>query len=510
MAGLGGIEQVFGSLQRVVGGDARRFVDDQNTVDRPSPLFTPRQSVVLPLPGAILGYREIDQRRQLLPALAAGVVVKTQLGNRAHADRLGRLGAEESGRAVENLDCRRRIRFVLGHDKIEIHLGLGEVAADLDHGDIDDPQAGIVHLIANELGELPLQGIGNPVGTAEFFWHVSSTLARQITALSSELARDLLHIEHFDLIAGPDVVVVLDPDAALGPAAHLADIILEAPQRLQHTLVDHHVVAQYADGLAAVNRALGDDAPGNLAELGRTEYFPNLGDTDDLLADLRRQHPRQRLLDVIQQSVDHAVVADFDAFGFRQLAAADVGAHIEADHHGTGGQRQVDIRLGETADTGGDHIDRHFVVLDVAERSQDRLQGAAHIRLEHNRQHFLLDIVAKAGKHALQLRRLLAGHALFARLLLAEISHFPGFPLIGHDDELVAGVGGDVEADDLHRNGRTRLGDRPAVLVIHQTDLANALSGQNKIPLAQSAGLYQRCSHHAAAFLQPRLDDDTL
>ena len=46
-----------------------------------------------------------------------------------------------------------------------------------------------------------------------------------------------------DLVAHFDVVVVLDPNAALGPCLHLVDVVFETTQRLELTLVDDDVVA---------------------------------------------------------------------------------------------------------------------------------------------------------------------------------------------------------------------------------------------------------------------------
>src|SRR5690606_6057949 len=209
------------------------------------------------------------------------------------------------------------------------HLGVGHVPAHFHRGDVDDAEARIAHLGANELGELPLQGVGNPVGAAEFSWHGWARLPEGVPRHPpSQLARNLLHVKDFDLVAGLDVIVILHTDAALGTAAHFGHVVLEAPQGFQHALVDHHVVAQHTDRLALVHGALGDDTAGDLAELGRAEHIANLGDTDDLLADFRGQHAGQGRLDVIEQVVDHAVIADIDPFLFRQLAGGGLGADV--------------------------------------------------------------------------------------------------------------------------------------------------------------------------------------
>src|SRR5690606_29172576 len=108
-----------------------------------------------------------------------------------------------------------------------------------------------------------------------------------ITALQGALDFDAL--EALDLVARLHVVVLLDADAALGAAADLVDVLLEAAQGFQLALEDHGVVAQHADRLAALDHAFHDHAAGHGAELGAAEHVADLGRADDLLADLHAQ-----------------------------------------------------------------------------------------------------------------------------------------------------------------------------------------------------------------------------
>src|SRR6266568_7357169 len=64
----------------------------------------------------------------------------------------------------------------------------------------------------------------------------------------SELQRagDFLDLEALDHVADLDVLVILEGHAALIAFTHLADLVLEALQRLQGAVVDHDVVAQEA------------------------------------------------------------------------------------------------------------------------------------------------------------------------------------------------------------------------------------------------------------------------
>ena len=55
---------------------------------------------------------------------------------------------------------------------------------------------------------------------------------------------DALDGEDFDDVADLDVVVVLEPDAALEASLHLAHVVLEAAERAQAAFVDEDVIPQ--------------------------------------------------------------------------------------------------------------------------------------------------------------------------------------------------------------------------------------------------------------------------
>src|SRR5690606_20892510 len=72
---------------------------------------------------------------------------------------------------------------------------------------------------------------------------------------TSERPCNLLHLVGLDDVALAQVVPALDADAALEPLAHLAHVLLEAPQRAERAVVDHDVVAQHAHPCAAPDQA---------------------------------------------------------------------------------------------------------------------------------------------------------------------------------------------------------------------------------------------------------------
>ena len=89
-------------------------------------------------------------------------------------------------------------------------------------------------------------------------------------------ARNLDARVALDLVADAHVLVVPHADAALGAGTDLADVVLEAAQGFERSFEDHHVVAQHADRVVALDRAFDDHTARDLAELLRAEHFAHL------------------------------------------------------------------------------------------------------------------------------------------------------------------------------------------------------------------------------------------
>src|SRR5205085_2571739 len=73
-------------------------------------------------------------------------------------------------------------------------------------------------------------------------------------------ACDLAHLEGLDDVAGPDVGVVRQRDAALEPLAHLGGVVLLAPERADARLGDDDTLAQQPGLGVAPDAASGDHA----------------------------------------------------------------------------------------------------------------------------------------------------------------------------------------------------------------------------------------------------------
>src|SRR5688500_10386567 len=184
-----------------------------------------------------------------------------------------------------------------------VHPGVRQVRRQLDVRDRERLQPRVAHLAPQHLAQDALHLLGDPTRARNLAWH----------RRSSGVAHDLDAGEALDLVAHADVVVVAHADAALGACADFTDVVLEAPERVEFALVNHDVVAQHADRIAALDETLDHETAGYGAELARAEHLPHLGETDDLLLDLGLYQARDRELNVVDRLVDDAVVADVDA-----------------------------------------------------------------------------------------------------------------------------------------------------------------------------------------------------
>jgi len=107
-------------------------------------------------------------------------------------------------------------------------------------GDRHGLQARIVDVATQHFRERALHLLGDATGARDFTRHGAPLRA----------ARDLDPGEALDLVTRADVVVIAHADAALGAGANFVDVVLEASQRVEFALVDHHVVAQHAHRVA--------------------------------------------------------------------------------------------------------------------------------------------------------------------------------------------------------------------------------------------------------------------
>src|SRR5580700_3075036 len=164
----------------------------------------------------------------------------------------------------------------------------------------------------------------------------------------------LPHLEGLDRVGDPDIVVA-DADTALEALADLGRVLLEPPQRVHRQVVgDHHAVPDQPRLVTAVDRAAAHDAAGHVADPGHPEDLPDLRRAELDLLELGLEHALERGLDLLDRLVDDRVVADIHALALGQLARPAGRPDVEADDHRIRGDGQVDVVLGDRADTPAD------------------------------------------------------------------------------------------------------------------------------------------------------------
>src|SRR5687768_13165211 len=191
---------------------------------------------------------------------------------------------------------------------------------------------------------------------------VTNTMVRRrmnkstTTALQRPL--ELLADVCLEPVADLDVVVALELDAALEAALDVLHVFLHAAERVDREVFrDHLAVADQADLAAALDVAVGDHAAADVADLADLEDLAYLGVAVQLLADLRLEQSAQRLLEVVEDLVDHAVQADLDAALLGHRAGRLVGHDVEADDDRAARVGQLDVAFRDRSDRAVDHAD---------------------------------------------------------------------------------------------------------------------------------------------------------
>src|SRR5262245_10673496 len=109
-------------------------------------------------------------------------------------------------------------------------------------------------------------------------------------------------------------IEVLQRDAALEASCDLAHIVLKALQTVGARLDQLLAAAQDPHLIVAMYCPVEDHAACDITSPRDAEDLTNFGVTVDDIAKHRLEHALERLFDVLDQVVDHAVIADLDAF----------------------------------------------------------------------------------------------------------------------------------------------------------------------------------------------------
>ena len=146
-----------------------------------------------------------------------------------------------------------------------------QILRDLHRRDGHVADARILDLAADELGQHPLHLCFDlrPCRPPRGLVLARAHATRTVRATS-------VRVKHSIWSTDADILVVLHADAALGAGTNLAHVILEAPQRLELALEDHHAFTQHANRIVALDHAFGDQAAGHDAELAGAEHVAHL------------------------------------------------------------------------------------------------------------------------------------------------------------------------------------------------------------------------------------------
>src|SRR5499427_6439764 len=302
--------------------------------------------------------------------------------------------------------------------------------------------------------------------------------------------RLLPHLVGLDHVADVDVVVA-EADTALVALADLGDVVLEPAQRIdREALRDHDAVADQAGLAAAVDRARAHDAAGDVAGPRHPEDLPDLRGAELRLLELGLEHALERGLDLLDRLVDDRVVADVHALALRQLARPAGRPHVEAHDDRLGGDRQVDIVLGDRADTAADDPEHHVLAhVDLEQRVLQGLHRPGHVTLDDEQQFLPFTRLERRlqifqGDPGPALRELRA-----ALPHLAPLGDLPGDPVVGDNEEVVARVRHGGEPEHLDRPRRRRVGHRLVVLVEQRPDPAERLASHDRVADLERAPL---------------------
>src|SRR5262245_42469136 len=150
-----------------------------------------------------------------------------------------------------------------------------------------------------------------------------------------ELCGNLIDRIGFNNIPYLDVVEIFDANSTLVALLHFTDIVLEAAQRSELPLVDHHVIADYSDSdSGAGNRAVHHIGSRNDASFRHREDLPHLGSSQRSLLERRLKQPFHRGFNLGQRIVNNGVEADIDTLLFGQRGSLWLRPDIEPDNDG--------------------------------------------------------------------------------------------------------------------------------------------------------------------------------
>src|SRR5690625_3029641 len=172
---------------------------------------------------------------------------------------------------------------------------------------------------------------------------------------------NLNHFVNLDDVVFLDVVVVLQEYSAFEAGADFPDVVLEAAQAGDGTLVHLAAVAAHPGARTPAHDAVGDVRTGDVALAGNADDLAHGGVTDYLLLVLGFDLAADHALHVLDQVVDYPVRAERNALAFGRLDDASGRVHAEGEHAGISRAGQQQVALGGRADFGQHDVEVDFL-----------------------------------------------------------------------------------------------------------------------------------------------------
>src|ERR1039457_3708706 len=328
-----------------------------------------------------------------------------------------------------------------------------------------------------------------------------------ITDASGQRSRELLDDERLDDVSDLHVLIARDADAALEALLHLGRVVLEAAKRSDLAFVNDAAVANEAYGSRTRDDAVRDHAASDRPDLRNLERLAPLGvPAGDFLFD-GVEEARHGFLDLVRERVDDGVETDVDAFMVGELLGLLLGLHVEPDDDGVGRRREEDVVHRDRADSGVQDADLHLLGGELAERLDENLLGAVHVGFHDEGEilhlAFLHPVEERVERHARGLRE-----RFLALLERAELRDLARLAFVLDDLERIARVRDVLEAHDLDRRCRRRLGDARGVVVEHRAHAAYGRAGEEDVADVKRALLHEHRRERALAGLAARLEHD--
>src|SRR5690606_5283808 len=166
------IQQPAHFLQRGIGAEAMRLVENQYTVDLAAYAFD-LSHALFPVLGvlAILGYRTLDQHRQFSTTTNARIIVEAQLRHAAQLHRLAQQHTQVASRVVEDVQVQLELFVVKITHQGDENLCMPDIAANFHRRDGHEPESRVANLAGNHLRQLALHLVADALGATVFFSH---------------------------------------------------------------------------------------------------------------------------------------------------------------------------------------------------------------------------------------------------------------------------------------------------------------------------------------------------